>query len=65
MTLDIAGADVELADEIAALLLAADAGSGQAEAELAQRYAADERLRLGSTIRSHSPTGEVLNIDLS
>ncbi len=64
MTGDIAGADVELADEIAALLLAADAGSTRAEVELAERYGSDSRLRLSGRIRSHSPTGELLHVDL-
>jgi hypothetical protein len=45
MTGHIEGADVELADEITALLLAADAGSAGAEAALAARYAIDARLR--------------------
>ena len=62
---DIEHADLGLADEIAGLLLEADAGSTQAESDLARRYSADPRLRLSGSIRSHSPTGELLHVDLS
>jgi hypothetical protein len=61
----IEGADLALADEIAGLLLEADAGSASAERELTSRYASDPRLRLTGMIRSHSPTGELLHVDLS
>ncbi|MER7459140.1 transglutaminase domain-containing protein [Micromonospora sp. NPDC126480] len=55
MTDDLAYADLALADEIAALLLAADGGDRAAEKELADRYATDARLRPGHSIRSVSP----------
>jgi Transglutaminase-like superfamily len=45
----------ELADEIAALLVAADAGDEAAEAKLLERYRADDRLHPGDTIESFSP----------
>ncbi|MGN9807843.1 transglutaminase domain-containing protein [Micromonospora sp. BQ11] len=65
MTGDIADADIALADEIAALLLAADDGDETAEKALTDRYAADARLRPGPEIRSHSPTaGIVTTVDL-
>ncbi|NJP34633.1 transglutaminase domain-containing protein [Micromonospora thermarum] len=65
MTGDIAGADLTLADEIAALLLAADDGDEAAEKALADRYAADARLRPGPEIRSVSPvTGVSTTVDL-
>jgi hypothetical protein len=32
---------------------------------LTTRYAEDSRLRLGEVVRSHSPTGELLHVDLS
>jgi hypothetical protein len=61
----IADADVALADEIAALLLAADAGDTRAEQELAARYAADPRLHPGDQIHSISPaSGEFRPVDL-
>ncbi|MDG4767948.1 transglutaminase-like domain-containing protein [Solwaraspora sp. WMMD406] len=60
-------AEVELVDEIATLLLAAD-GDGDAaaaERELSRRYAADERLRPIGEIVCHSPTGSVTTMDLT
>ena len=60
---DEAGA--ALADEIAALLLAADGGDEAASAELARRYAADDRLNPRGQVRSMSPTGEVSLVDLA
>jgi hypothetical protein len=48
----------ELADEIAALLVAADAGDGAAARELADRYRADDRLHPGDRIQSFSPYGD-------
>lgn len=57
-------AEIALIDEIAALLVAADGGDAGAEAELADRYAGDERLHPGTRIVSHSPcSGDVL-VDL-
>ena len=53
-----------LADEIAALLVAADAGSAEAEAELTRRYATDPRLRPGGSVVTLSPTGRVGDADL-
>ncbi len=53
-----------LIDEIAALLVAADAGDDTAEQELAARYASDERLRPGGTIRSYSPKGAETVVEL-
>ena len=49
-------ADV-LADEIADLLLRADAGDVAAEDELADRYAGDARLHPGPRVRTLSPLG--------
>lgn len=46
-----------LADEVADLLLRADAGDDAAEAEAARRYAADPRLHPGARIRTLSPLG--------
>ncbi|HEV7709421.1 MAG TPA: transglutaminase-like domain-containing protein [Asanoa sp.] len=53
------------ADEIAALLLIADDGDEAAAAELARRYAADERLNPRGRVTSMSPTGEVFHVDLA
>ncbi|MET0788962.1 MAG: transglutaminase-like domain-containing protein [Cellulomonas sp.] len=52
-----------LADEIAALLVAADAGDTAAEASLAERYASDPRLRPDAVV-TLSPTGRVGDADL-
>jgi len=46
-----------LADEIADLLLRADAGDGAAEAELGRRYVSDPRLHPGARVVTMSPTG--------
>lgn len=46
---------VALADEIADLLVRADAGDDAAEAELAHRFDADPRLHPGSRVRTLSP----------
>ncbi|RKN51175.1 transglutaminase domain-containing protein [Micromonospora endolithica] len=65
MTEDIAQADLALVDGVAALLLAADDGDPAAEKELADRYAADDRLRPGTSIRSISPvTDTPVTVDL-
>ena len=45
----------DLLDELARLLVAADAGDAGAEAELVDRYRADDRLRPGDVIQSVSP----------
>jgi Transglutaminase-like superfamily len=57
--------DVEIIDEIAASMLAADAGDTGAEAQLADRYARDMRLHPGRHVVAHSPTGRLLNVDLA
>ncbi len=62
MAADLTG-DLDLIDQIAALLLAADHGENSAEQELAARYAADPRLHPGTRVRSHSPTGAVTDVD--
>jgi hypothetical protein len=59
-----AGHDARLVDEIAALLLAADAGDEAAERELAERYAADPRLHPGERVLCYSPTGHHRMVDL-
>ncbi|PGH44612.1 transglutaminase [Micromonospora sp. WMMA1996] len=65
MSDDPTEADLALTDEIAALLLAADAGDAAAERELADRYASDTRLRPDGTVRSVDPvTGTVTTVDL-
>ncbi|WP_028050887.1 transglutaminase domain-containing protein [Cellulomonas sp. URHD0024] len=52
-----------LADEIAALLVAADAGDETAEKELAERYASDPRLHPHDVV-TLSPVGRVGDTDL-
>jgi hypothetical protein len=56
--------DLDLVDEVAALLIAADDGSEVAERELAERYAADPRLHPPATLVSHSPSGRTTRVDL-
>ena len=51
-------AESAIADEVAALLVAADGGDAAAEAELARRYATDDRLRPGESVIRNSPYGE-------
>ncbi len=53
-----------LADEVAALLVAADAGDAGAERELAERYASDPRLRPHDVV-TLSPVGRVGDTDLA
>ena len=56
----------ELVDEIATLLGAADAGDEAAEAQLLERYHADDRLHPGDTIESFSPVrGELTQVVLA
>ncbi|MDX6251035.1 MAG: hypothetical protein QOF10_4395 [Kribbellaceae bacterium] len=50
-------ADLDLSDEIATLLIAADAGDESATEELATRYAKDPNLRPDNRVQMHSPTG--------
>lgn len=49
--------DEELIDELTALLVRADAGDGAAEAELFDRYRADDRLHPGAEVTQYSPYG--------
>jgi hypothetical protein len=60
-------ADLELTDQIAALLLAADDGDTAAEQELAERYRKDPDLRPDGRVMSFSPTipGRSVWIDLA
>jgi hypothetical protein len=53
-----------LADEIATLLVAADAGDVEAEAELERRYASDPRLNLTAGVVTLSPDGGVGDVHL-
>ncbi|MFI7600528.1 transglutaminase domain-containing protein [Actinoplanes sp. NPDC049681] len=57
--------DLGLIDEVAALLIAADAGDDAAERKLAAWYAADDRLHPATTIESFSPRGPVTKVDLA
>ena len=57
MVEDLADADLGLADEVSALLLAADGGDESAERELAAWYARDVRLRPSGRVRCRSPRG--------
>jgi hypothetical protein len=54
-----------LVDELAALMVAADAGDEAAEAELLDRYETDPRLAPGERIQSFSPYGEITEVVLS
>jgi hypothetical protein len=56
--------DLGLIDEVAALLLAADAGDEAAEAKLEAWYAEDSRLRPGDQVQSFSPRGLREVVDL-
>jgi hypothetical protein len=61
----VSDADALWMDEIAALLLAADAGDLAAEARLLERYRSDDGLRPGAEIISVSPTtGAVARVSL-
>jgi hypothetical protein len=60
MSNDLASADPEaiaLVDEVATLLVAADKGDRDAEAELLARYLSDPRLHPGETVRCLDPRG--------
>jgi hypothetical protein len=59
------GTDLAVIDEVAALLLAADAGDAAADRELAARYAADARLHPSPRVTCHSPTGVLRHVDLT
>lgn len=56
--------ELDLIDEVADLLLAADSGDRAAEIKLAARYADDPRLHPGETVTCHSPAGRSSEIDL-
>ncbi|GAA4970084.1 transglutaminase-like domain-containing protein [Actinoplanes utahensis] len=56
--------DVALLDEIAALLIDADAGDQAAERKLAERYSSDPRVRPGDVVTCHSPRGISYDVDL-
>jgi hypothetical protein len=55
----------ELVDEVAAALVAADAGDDVAEAELIERYRGDPRLHPGDTVQSFSPYGGITEVALA
>lgn len=55
---------LDLVDEVAALLRAADGGSEVAERELAERYVTDRRLHPGPEVRCESPDGDHRTVDL-
>jgi hypothetical protein len=57
--------DLGYLDEVADLLLAADAGDRAAEAKLAARYAEDARLHPGATVFCVSPRGVRRRVDLA
>ncbi|NUR71865.1 MAG: transglutaminase domain-containing protein [Hamadaea sp.] len=57
---------VILADEIAALLIAADNGSEEAERELSERFAADDRLHPRGRVICHTPDDRgIFAVDLT
>ena len=55
---------LDLVDEVAALLIAADGGDEVAERELSERYATDRRLRPGRVVECPSPDGSAWRVDL-
>jgi hypothetical protein len=57
--------DLGLIDEVAALMLAADAGDEDAELQLARWYAADDRLHPGERVECHSPCAGVSEVVLA
>ncbi|MEV6298866.1 transglutaminase domain-containing protein [Actinoplanes sp. NPDC051861] len=56
--------ELALIDEIADLLLSADAGDRAAETKLAERYAEDPRLHPGDVVTCLSPRGVGFQVDL-
>ncbi|BEL12002.1 transglutaminase-like domain-containing protein [Actinoplanes sichuanensis] len=56
--------EVTLLDEIAELLVAADAGDISAEDRLAKLYATDPRVHVGDTVTCHSPRGLGYDVDV-
>jgi hypothetical protein len=68
MTGDLATAPpdrIDLADEVADLLVRADGGDLDAERALLARYRADDRLHPGPRLRSFSPSGRRTVVDLT
>jgi hypothetical protein len=63
MSLELDG-DLALIDEVAGLLLSADAGDAGAETKLAELYLSRTELRPGRRIRCASPVGAEVTIDL-
>jgi hypothetical protein len=61
---DQVNGDVELIDEVAGLLLAADGGDRSAEATLTEWYAANPRLHPGDRVLCRSPRGVTGTVDL-
>ena len=59
-----AAGDLALIDQVADLLLSADAGDAAAETKLAELYLSRPELRLGRRVRCASPTGAEVTIDL-
>jgi hypothetical protein len=57
--------DIDLVDEVAALLTRADRGDTSSERDLLARYGEDPRLHPGPFVHSISPTGERHYIDLT
>lgn len=57
--------DLSWLDEVADLLIAADAGDDAAERKLAARYAEDTRLHPGPTVRCVSPRGARYDVSLN
>jgi hypothetical protein len=56
--------NLDLVDDVAALLVRADDGDIGAEQELLARYREDDRLHPGRRVTSFSPTGTVCEVDL-
>jgi len=63
MSLQLDG-DLGLIDDVAAMLLAADAGDQAAEQKLTEWYAKDPRLHPGDRVLSYSPRGVTEEVDL-
>jgi Transglutaminase-like superfamily len=57
--------NIDLVDDVAALLVRADDGDIGAEHELLTRYREDDRLHPGRRVTSMSPTGGVYDVDLT
>jgi hypothetical protein len=61
---ETASENIDVVDDIAALLVRADDGDIGAEQELLTRYREDDRLHPGRRVMSFSPTGTVYDVDL-